>query len=342
MERKVLIKKIKSNLTPKYIKIKRNYTWQLDLFNFLIEIVDKDNYSGDFDALKERPKTGFIKNYKKLYQIYADKNKDILAHVKDTTKLKPTTNKFLRRFQLRLMSFIKEVDAFFTENNLEYFLMGGSLLGAIRHHGFIPWDDDIDIGMMRKDYEKLKQLLRQNFAGADISKMSNAKENGQKVVDKLIKKNKNKWCYYIGPKYIQIYKGVNEKSTAFVDIFPHDYYRDDYTPEEFDKYTLQMHKEYVKLDNYKKIMEFFDNERKNNPNIVEFSNTIYYGVDCYTAYWKRHDRFMTHDMIFPLKRTKFEDGELLIPNKADEYMSFEYSDYMKMPEKLGLPPKAYR
>lgn len=49
------------------------------------------------------------------------------------------------------------------ENNLRYYVLGGTMLGAVRHKGFVPWDDDIDVGMPRSDYEKLAKIM-----GSDI------------------------------------------------------------------------------------------------------------------------------------------------------------------------------
>lgn len=57
------------------------------------------------------------------------------------------------------MSFVKEFDEFCKKNDIKYTLHGGSLLGAIREKGFIPWDDDIDIGMTREQYKRLEKLV---------------------------------------------------------------------------------------------------------------------------------------------------------------------------------------
>jgi len=57
------------------------------------------------------------------------------------------------------------IDEFCTENNLTYYMTGGTLLGAVRHHGFIPWDDDIDISMKRSDYQVLLDKFNEDQEG---------------------------------------------------------------------------------------------------------------------------------------------------------------------------------
>lgn len=69
----------------------------------------------------------------------------------------------IRELQLLQLGVIKELHEFCVAHNIKYYIIAGTLLGAVRHGGFIPWDDDIDIAMMRDDYEKFKQSFSQEL-----------------------------------------------------------------------------------------------------------------------------------------------------------------------------------
>lgn len=64
----------------------------------------------------------------------------------------------VRKLQEKLLDILLYFDNFCKENNLRYYLCGGCLIGALRHKGFIPWDDDVDVFMPREDYEKLNLI----------------------------------------------------------------------------------------------------------------------------------------------------------------------------------------
>ena len=68
-----------------------------------------------------------------------------------------------RKAQVRLLEMLVETDRICKKHNITYWLESGSLLGAIRHKGFIPWDDDLDITLLRKDYIKLTKVLKQEL-----------------------------------------------------------------------------------------------------------------------------------------------------------------------------------
>ena len=69
----------------------------------------------------------------------------------------------LRKQQLVMLDMLVYFDSVCKENNITYWLSSGNLLGAVRHNGFIPWDDDVDVMMMRKDYIKLEKILAKDL-----------------------------------------------------------------------------------------------------------------------------------------------------------------------------------
>ena len=68
----------------------------------------------------------------------------------------------LRKLQLKELESLVYFDEFCKKHELTYFLLGGCVIGAIRHNGFIPWDDDIDVMMPRRDYERMLKLWKQH------------------------------------------------------------------------------------------------------------------------------------------------------------------------------------
>lgn len=69
------------------------------------------------------------------------------------------SNQSVRQIQMKILETMKYIDALCRENGIEYYIMGGTALGAVRHGGFIPWDDDLDIFMTPDQYEKFKAVF---------------------------------------------------------------------------------------------------------------------------------------------------------------------------------------
>ena len=72
-------------------------------------------------------------------------------------------NDTLRQMQLSELKMLKEAIAFFEENDITYYAIGGTLLGAVRHKGFIPWDDDIDVIVPREDWNRFIEAMKKDL-----------------------------------------------------------------------------------------------------------------------------------------------------------------------------------
>ena len=86
----------------------------------------------------------------------------VMSHLEDTAamQLPNTHDGRLDAIQRMQLAYLLEVDRICKKHHIKYFLGGGTLLGAVRHHGFIPWDDDSDIMMLRKDYDKFSAIAQ--------------------------------------------------------------------------------------------------------------------------------------------------------------------------------------
>ena len=120
----------------------------------------------------------------------------------------------VKQVQLEILAYVDEICR---EYNINYSLAYGTMLGAVRHKGFIPWDDDIDIILMRSEYQKLLNILYDKKN--DKYQVYSPKDEGYwynyaKVTDKRTKIIEKNWPQYEG-------LGVN------IDIFPIDYLAED-------------------------------------------------------------------------------------------------------------------
>lgn len=127
--------------------------------------------------------------------------------------MKKLTLDEVKKIQLEILAYI---DSFCKKNNISYFINYGTLLGAVRHKGFIPWDDDIDISMDRKYYNMFIEKFNQDSSKYKILSLDTDKayfNNFIKVVDTTTKivDNRNYKTFSCG---------------VFVDIFPMDKFND--------------------------------------------------------------------------------------------------------------------
>ena len=215
------------------------------------------------------------------------------------------------------MGFLEIFDNICEQNNLKYWIDFGTLLGAIRHGGFIPWDDDIDISMPRDDYEKLIEKFKDGFEDYPDLKL-------------VFENNRRSKCFI---------KLTHTKSqNLFVDIFPYDFYYSDTNDEEKTALSelivktrkTQLKKKFKTIEevrnNFKEVTSKFI--LKDNKANTE-SGSLFMAIDFPHGHKRK---VMDFETIFPLKKIKFENKEFFAPNNPKKVLETEFGDFMKIPK----------
>lgn len=247
------------------------------------------------------------------------------------------------------LSILKDFIKTSEKHNLQWFVAYGTALGAVRHNGFIPWDDDIDVFMLRKDYDKF-----------------------MKIFDKELGKKYNLVTPERTPGYSASVTHLELKGTKFVhsvsEIMP---YKNGICIDIFmlDKTSANKIRQWFHLKKcwiYGRLLFLCENPKPNIPlngimkNIAKIicslihkilklfrisSKTMYKKLDkCARKYNNSKSNLYTSltdylmkeslvykDDIFPLKKVKYEDIQVNIMNNHDKNLTNLYGDYMKMP-----------
>ena len=123
------------------------------------------------------------------------------------------SNKTMTDFQKYMLDMFKQIVSFLESNNLKYYIIGGTLIGAVRHKGFIPWDDDIDIAMPREDYDRLLNSF--------VGKLPSNIELRTYMDDSY---HHYYFARFVDKRYTVLREGslVNREEELWIDIFPLD------------------------------------------------------------------------------------------------------------------------
>lgn len=237
----------------------------------------------------------------------------------DITTLPPATGQ-MRDVQLANLAILKEFDKFCRENNLTYWLEYGTFLGAVRHKGYIPWDDDIDVGMYREDYDKFIQIFEEKCPESNLHLIYKTNDKGM-----FLAKLAHKECEIL-----------------FIDIFSHDFCKKHNTKEEmlqtrekikdlrneflkaYDVKNLSEKELYSKYVEFKSQHSAFEKKDENKPQDLMFGIEFgHFPIGFVESY----------EDIFPLKEYEFEGYQFFGVNNYDQKLKDLYSENY-----MGYPP----
>lgn len=268
----------------------------------------------------------------------------------------------LRQVQLVILSVLDDVVSFCEQNNIRYSLGGGSALGAVRHQGFIPWDDDVDLDMPRADYNRFVKLFPQQFAEKysvrcpeltpqDGLAMLRVRLKGTKArmhedyanddcgvfVDVFVIENAynspiRRWCQGMSCMMVGLFHSCRR------------FYRDKDFYLDFAKEDKQFCKAVRIKALIGKLLSFKSMESWTKTLVRVYSqckddNSEYVSVPSGRGHF--FDELYRRADFVETRKIAFEGRQLDVPKDAEGYLAHHYGDYMTLPSKQEQEHHAY-
>lgn len=246
----------------------------------------------------------------------------------------------VRDVQMVLLDILKDIDALCKKHDIPYWLTGGSALGAVRHKGFIPWDDDADIGMMREDYERFLTICHEMGDAYCCQSIDNYKEYNVAIPAMKVRKRGT----YVEEKNFLLKNRCTDCDGLFIDIFIVDYISEDklsdfgwrlkngiILPFMIALDNLHINPYWLKKKYVKNAKDYGYKNRE--------SRLIGYDITwCFDSFF--HPVVYPKKSIFPLQYVPFEDTFLPIPHNPDLLLKAEVAEnYMSYPPEKDQVPK---
>lgn len=232
-----------------------------------------------------------------------------------------------------LLKLFREVDEICREHNLRYVLAGGSLIGALRHEGFVPWDDDVDLYMPRSDWEKFVEICKTELPPNREIQCSEVERNYT-----------NSFPRYASTNTCAIHKSQiigKDCGGEIIDILTLDPIPAD--DREYEKYRTHMmiYSDLINIsvgysDRWeipasmylKYLLSYIFLGKKRTLEKLEKIMFSYNEEECdrYAMRWGGCPFLFDKDMMFPVKEGIFEGQKAMIPNKCSDYLIWHYGD----------------